>query len=62
MATLKTADQRLATANGGAKQRSEKINQLLVKGLKPNGRDSDERRALRQILFRWTWDALATTA
>ncbi len=52
----------LAAANGGAKQRSDKINQLLVKGLKPNGRDSEERRALREILFRWTWDVLATTA
>ncbi|MBC7821773.1 MAG: HEAT repeat domain-containing protein, partial [Planctomycetaceae bacterium] len=52
----------LAAANDGVKQRSAKISQLLAKGLKPNARDSHERRALREILFRWTLDALAITA
>ncbi len=52
----------IGAANGGPKQRSVEVSQLLAKALKPNSKDSDERQALRQILFRWTWDALATTA
>ena len=51
----------IAAANGGARQRTEKINQLLVKGLKPGRRDSAERKVLRKILFRWTWNVMAVT-
>jgi hypothetical protein len=49
-------------ARGGPTKRSAKVNELLAKALKPNPRDSEARRALRQIAFQWTWNAVATTA
>ena len=53
----------LVTAGeGGSKERSEKVNTLLAKGLKRNARDSEEKKLLREILFQWVWNALATTA
>jgi HEAT repeat protein len=51
----------VTAAQGGSKQRSEKVNTLLVKGLKRNARDSEEKKLLREILFQWVWNALATT-
>ena len=35
---------------------TSEVSKILAKALKPSNRDSDHRKALRDVLFRWIWN------